>query len=561
MAEQLPIVYVRGFAGTTSGINEQVDDPFYGFNLGSTHVRVGGGREPLFYQFESPLLRLMIDHDYRLYVKGGQKTWLEQQKDATVDPNTIWIHRFYDISASTWGDKPHAFRLERAAEDLLDLVELLQRKTGAPRVHLVAHSMGGLICRSLIQKVIPDRQATVRGSRKQAADYVDRVFTYATPHGGIEFDVGFGMLERLRDAFGIAGGDIFGPQRMYEYLTPGQAGRPPAGWRPQEMPDEAFPKERIFSLIGTNPEDYGAAWGLSSKAVGAKSDGLVQIENAYVPGAAFAFVHRSHSGRYGIVNSEEGYQNLRRFLFGQLEVQADIVGLRLPQPPGGDDVVWQAEAELSVRGLPILLHQQVAAHHCPIVLALPEAADTADRPVPLVTTFLLASPGLRPQDSETARYALHLRILSLRERNGVFNFGDHLEQTADFDDILIVDVGQLDGRLAAWARWNSQLPALLRDYQPSGPPLADQEQAAGVWVSHIGLPDTARAFLGETAAVRLTVRDRDHQGRSDLGTPHLTGGTAEAPGRDRSRHPAPAPDRRRSWIARVARRIFARGSG
>jgi hypothetical protein len=38
MAEKLPIIYVRGFAGGTSGIDSQTDDPFYGFNVGSTHV-------------------------------------------------------------------------------------------------------------------------------------------------------------------------------------------------------------------------------------------------------------------------------------------------------------------------------------------------------------------------------------------------------------------------------------------------------------------------------------------------------------------------------------------
>jgi hypothetical protein len=83
------------------------------------------------------------------------------------------------------------------------------------------------------------------------------LFTYGTPHGGIQFNVGFGLLEKLRDRFDI--GD--------------------------------------------------AAWGLSSKAVGVRSDGLVQIENAYVPGAHRAFVHRSHSGCYGLVTSEEGFQN------------------------------------------------------------------------------------------------------------------------------------------------------------------------------------------------------------------------------------------------------------
>src|SRR3954452_15993294 len=60
---KLPIVYVRGFAGSTSGINEAVDDPFYGFTPGAPQVRVGGAGEPHFYQFESPMLRLLVDRD------------------------------------------------------------------------------------------------------------------------------------------------------------------------------------------------------------------------------------------------------------------------------------------------------------------------------------------------------------------------------------------------------------------------------------------------------------------------------------------------------------------
>jgi hypothetical protein len=54
--EQLPIVYVRGFAGER-GIEKAVEDPFYGFNEGSVHVRVGGLGDPSFFQFESPLVR------------------------------------------------------------------------------------------------------------------------------------------------------------------------------------------------------------------------------------------------------------------------------------------------------------------------------------------------------------------------------------------------------------------------------------------------------------------------------------------------------------------------
>lgn len=42
--DRLPIIYVRGYAGTTAGIDLQGDDPFHGFDLGATHVRVGGRR-------------------------------------------------------------------------------------------------------------------------------------------------------------------------------------------------------------------------------------------------------------------------------------------------------------------------------------------------------------------------------------------------------------------------------------------------------------------------------------------------------------------------------------
>lgn len=503
MTAKLPVVYVRGYAGTTSGIDAQVDDPFYGFNRGSTHVRVGGTGDPLFYQFESPLLRLILDEDYELLVEGSQADYLENQADGSVSPASIWIHRYYDRSASTWGQSPQEFQLERAAEDLLELIERLQRKTGAPKVHLVAHSMGGLICRSLIQKIIPDQRPD-----RAATDYVARLFTYGTPHGGIEFEVGFGLLERVRDAFGIGGADVFGPRRMYAYLTPERdrlPDGPPDGWDPLVIDDAVFPAERIFCLVGTNPQDYGAALGLSAAAVGEKSDGLVQIENAYVPGARHGFVHRSHSGRYGMVNSEEGYQNLRRFLFGDLAIQADLVGLRLPD--NDPDVVWQAETRLSVRGLPIVMHEQLAAHHCPIQLATPGTAGTADRPVPLVTTYL-SSAASRP--TATMRYMLQVRVLSLRQHRGAFRFFDHLEQAADFDDVLIVDVGQRDGAVAAWATWKSQIPTPLREHTPQGPPLADEDPEAGSWQVNVPLADNARRFLGPNAAIHLTVTTREN---------------------------------------------------
>ena len=78
-------------------------------------------------------------------------------------------------------------------------------------------------------------------------------------------------------------------------------------------------------------------------ALQAYENALVQIENALVSGpgtdtarrstADHAFVHRSHSGRYGLVNSEEGYQNLRRFLFGDFRIDVRLAtdDITLPQ--------------------------------------------------------------------------------------------------------------------------------------------------------------------------------------------------------------------------------------
>ncbi|MFK0019850.1 esterase/lipase family protein [Streptomyces sp. NPDC090798] len=494
---KLPIVYVRGYAGGTAGIDQAVTDPFYGFNQGSTHIRIGSDDVPCFYEFESPLLRLHLDEGYRILVDGGQARYLATHD--RIPPETIWIHRFYDTSATTWGGSPREFRLETAAEDLLKLIDTIKAKSGAPGVHLIAHSMGGLVCRCLIQKILPDLG-------RDPTDCVAKLFTYGTPHGGIAFDVGFGVLERLRDVTGINGAEIFGRERMYEYLTPKtetDPDGPPPAWDARAMPERGrfpFPHDRVFCLIGTDPTDYDVAHGLSAATVGPRSDGLVQIDNAYVPEAHQAYVHRSHSGCYGLVNSEEAYQNLRRFLFGDHEAEAALVGVRLPQR---DDTVWQAEVRLSVRGLQIVTHERTSAHWCPIQLPDGSADDGAT--IPLVNTFLCST--LRADAFGTMRYALHLRILSLRRRDGLLNFNDHLEQTADFDDILIIDA-RADPAAAVpalSATWNSAITGPISAFRPDDHAVHDEDPAPGVWACQVRLPATAAPILGEDARIRLTV--------------------------------------------------------
>lgn len=537
--DRLPIIYVRGYAGPTSGIDTQVDDPFYGFNRGATHVRVGGDGDPMFYQFEGPMLRLITDEKYQLMVRGDQQAFLLDAKPGDVPPAALWVYRFYDQAATTFVPQPHqgllervftslhrhvtadGFDIEKAAAGLYDLIELVLSKTeGADRVIVVAHSMGGLIVRCMMQKIClqPNEQGQ---PRKPAKELISKFFTYGTPHGGISFDAG--ALNWVEEAFGPAGSDIFAPAKMYGYLTAGaHFGDVPgkgANWDPQVIPPAVFDADDVFCLVGTDPRDYG----LSRVAVGPKSDGLVRIEHAYVRGAHRAYVYKSHSGSYGEVNSEEGYQNLRRFLFGRWKVQVSLDGL--PAGPASQTgPVWQADMRLSVRGLPVLMTEQQADHWCPIQLneELGRPSDTPDHPVPLVTTFLRSPADDEPDPAHggRARYSLTLRVYQLNQSAGSFRFADHLEQVADWADTLIVDVGPdaAGTGLQAWLAWNSQVSGAIAAFDPITDGLPETERhpvplvrSNGQWQCHLDLPDVARSLpiLGNTARLTIIISDRD----------------------------------------------------
>jgi pimeloyl-ACP methyl ester carboxylesterase len=502
MGEKLPLIYVRGFAGGQRGIDQAADDPFYGFNEGSTHIRVGRGGQPAFYQFEGPLLRLMAE-GYRPLLRGDQRRLLVNAPEQSLDPASIWVYRFYDGSASTFGDKsPEPYDIGRAARGLADFIALVRSKTrGRPRVNLVAHSMGGLICRAALQRHLADPVASV-----------SKLCTIGTPHGGIDPSIGGGVGDWLMKTLDPNGAAIFHPDVMKTYLLPEGydasrvPDRPDGRWDARTMVG-SFPTSRVLSIVGTNARDYDIALGLSSRAIGEQSDGLVAIKDAYVKGSPRAYVHRAHSGRYGLVNSEETYQNLRRFLLGTLRVEMEIDGLDVNRLGSR---VWQADLSVAIRELPVLIHDQSAERWCPVDLnAAARNRPTSLAPVPLVTMFLAPDP-----EKETCRSAINLRVISLEQRDGWFRFDDHLEQIADWQDSLVFDLriayegektGDVTGGAAAW---NSDLPQRIADAELPVP-LTWSEREPGVWVGSVALPETARAMLGDAARISYTVRRWD----------------------------------------------------
>jgi len=369
-----PIIYVRGFAMTRGEIDETTADPFCGFNLGSTMYRaVANKRErPRKYVFESPVVRLTTEFGYSDVYEDGydivDPEWTADAQGKATDnvmgSRSIVIYRYYDSASSTLGSgqTPSIKEFSRGLSKLVARVRELvcaNPKSGVTkgdfRCYLVAHSMGGLVCRGFLQNPELDPEE-VRGC-------VDKLFTYATPHNGI--DVLGGNVPSWLTANDIS--NFNRSENMVDYLALDAAFKQHK--RVDLIPERDFPVRRVFTLVGTNRMDYEAALGLSRSFVGHGSDGLVKIENATLfalkdngsigEQAAKAFVFRAHSGSFGIVNSEEAFQNLSRFLFGDVRVDLwlEIDEIRLPaavqkQVDAGNtvDALYQIELMASPRG-------------------------------------------------------------------------------------------------------------------------------------------------------------------------------------------------------------------
>ncbi len=436
-----PVVYLRGYAGTQSEVEDTVSTPYMGFNRGSTRRRQIHTGAVQSHIFESPVIRLMKDYDYVDAYCGG-----EILPEGQMDSRSIWVFRYYDISDEEFGDgerKEIEFHAKKLSDFLRHVRQSVLETNEDPslfRAYLVAHSMGGLICRCYLQNPdIPDIDGNTGDAKKASTLGVDKVFTYGTPHGGIEFRRGLRWLEGMRDFFDPNNAGNFGPRRMREFLAL------PNKDTPINSLSGYFPKERVFCLVGTNSHDYGVAAGMSRRSVGALSDGLVQIKNATVLGAPRAHVYRSHSGYYGLVNSESGYQNLKRFLFGdwRVLVEATNVTVTLPHKLEGEKnkgknirASYHIDAIVTVRGVPVEISRRTYDEESAVFR---NYEDLKSKPIKIFTAFLL--DGARV-DSDRPSLGLALR-LQVRvpdyEVDGVLCFDDHHEGGTLFSDKLNIE--------------------------------------------------------------------------------------------------------------------------
>ena len=478
-----PIIYLRGYAGSRGEVEDTVSTPYMGFNLGSTRIRQihTGEMEP--HVFESPVIRLMKDHGYADAYDDGR-----MRPAGPVPGRSIWIFRYYDVVDEGHGDggrREIEFHARKLGEFLRHVREAVLGSGEDPkrfRACLVAHSMGGLICRCYLQNPeIPDIDGRVGEEKRQSAGGIDKVFTYGTPHGGIEFRRGLGWMEGLRDFMDPNNAGNFGPARMREFLglekgaptaedsargepAPPAEGARPTGNIPLDSLNGWFPEERVFCLVGTDARDYGAAGGLSKRAVGPLSDGLVQIRNATVLGAPRAFVHRSHSGYYGLVNSESGYQNLRRFLFGEWRVRVELTDVSVTLPPeverkksGGARVLasYHIDVIVGVRGVPVELNRRTCDEGSAIFRTWRELTE---KPTMLLTAFVMGSARVNPR-RRSLGLALRLQVRVPEYEVDGRLFDQHYEGGTLFADKLNLEVVPgADGGSRVRYGWDGRTP-------------------------------------------------------------------------------------------------------
>lgn len=415
-----PIIYVRGYAGTDDEVEDTVSDPYMGFNLGSTRLRQTWTGETRRHYFESPVVRLMKDYRYRDVYSAG----LDMGPIEELSPRSIIIYRYYDLVSTVFGHGEQ-IKMETFAQGLSDLVIKVRdrlcvddRDRRRFKVHLVGHSMGGLVIRAFLQNA--------KNGSDEARALVDKVFTYATPHNGIEFEI----LGNVPSFFTRNSADNFNRKRMCEYLGL------PKNTEPVRTLNGKFDVDRFFCLVGTNAKDYAVARGWSSRVVGPMSDGLVRVNNAMVAGgspggperlAPRAYVHRSHSGYYGIVNSEEGYQNLTRFLFGDARVDGalEIAALTLPEEVQAKKdagaklrASYNFECIASVRGAAWDLSRRVVGENSSILRKFDDLfppgrlpKGRVDKRVPELFTAFLSSRARVDPSRPSLGFSIDLRVL------------------------------------------------------------------------------------------------------------------------------------------------------
>jgi hypothetical protein len=443
-----PIVYVRGYAMTEGERDGVFHDAYYGFS--ATSVEKRDALPPKDFEvdiFEGQFIRLMKlkDYSYADSVNHGLQNF------SGNPTRSIWISRFYDrdyVSGKIRSIVDHASELcdlivgpTDSAQPNTSVIKRL-KDLGCDfgpndeqfKVILIAHSMGGLVCRTLMQNVMKKRDLDPKA-------WIHRFVTLASPHGGIELSaVPSGLQHLAATTFNPFDSGIFDPATMRGYL----------GLKsdddPRSLGTSGFPVKRCFCLIGSDHQDYSAV----RFVTGGFSDGLVKQDRAYVvegdpvngrfPEAQVAFganVHRSHSGNRGIVNSFESFENIQRFLFGNIKATISLGDFDIVTPKNDDArYFYHIEFLASIKGTVVYLQRR---EQDPCENALRFDADSIPDEISLYTGFLRSEEKTDP-DADFSEFALIIRVVEHRVEHRLLWDREYPGRKI-YDETLMIRVG------------------------------------------------------------------------------------------------------------------------
>jgi hypothetical protein len=375
----LPLILVRGFGGLD--VEDEKRIAYQGFNDGTVYPRKRGEN----YIYEGFILRFMksawkyqdatnvigyfpspvsdkpenipneigyLDpkffSDDKVVIDPAMALHLTR---STMDPcRTLWVFRYYDLD-----DR----KFEIYGEALVRLISFIQalakRNTpgAAPKVNIIAHSMGGLIVREAVQ---------VTYAKGKAEEHINKIVTLGTPHQGISFQM---MRNWIR---------IEAEEELKHFNPDFQKNKR----KPQSFHNfgSHFPLERLLTVVGTNYRSYdvGVAsklnrlFSVSGEAGPSynRSDGLVKQTFAQIPGAPRTFVHKCHGGFDSLVTARESFEVATRFFFGNVRARLKLVRARITR---GKDFFGKSEFFFGVAIKPRrvdfdLFHQSPEAENC-----------------------------------------------------------------------------------------------------------------------------------------------------------------------------------------------------
>jgi pimeloyl-ACP methyl ester carboxylesterase len=368
-----PIILVRGF-DPVGGSNR---DPFNGFNDATAYVDavtstrdfvgfvisfLNDGHEEHRYTDTVNVLRFhepqeTLHPEFGFQQEGfdfgdccfskADPDALQRLKDLPPEKRskTFWVFNYYAaFQGNVWrrrGYKTIPY-FARELQRFIAIVKALTKDPSRPeeqRVNLVAHSMGGVIVRHLLQRRY--------GNSAVARQHINRIVSLGSPLTGISY-LDYSLVDALRSGL-LPGGsselDAMDPDKMRNPLenasseantdalrTAGKnslrsdygladpivapAERDRSIYSINHKQQEFWNPERWLCVIGTREEGYAQNLGKLGSTLRGRSDGLVSQENAWLQESPRAYLHKIHGGVDSLITSRDSFEVVSRYLLG-----------------------------------------------------------------------------------------------------------------------------------------------------------------------------------------------------------------------------------------------------